>query len=124
MGIECRLAGVNVGFRGVNHFGAFEHFPEDQQCEIDGNSDVSRDEFVALPRLEDVETVKNDDHDEERQSAIGHVWLEMRPEYQGISIHSLGPESLMELDVRDTNADPCEQIGNRGQVLEPLKYHY
>ena len=123
MGIKRRLAGVNVGFGRINHFGAFEHFPEDQQGEIDGDSDVGRDEVVARPRLEDVETVKKDDDDEEKQSAICHVWLEMRLEYQGISIHSLGLESLMELDVRDTNADPCEQIGDCGQILKPLKYY-
>lgn len=120
--VESGFATENVGFGRVHKFGSLEDFPEGEEREVDGDTDVGGDELVAQEGLEDVEAVKQDDDGEEEEGKIGRVGLEMRPEDQIIPVHPLGFERFVELDVRDGDAGPCEQAGNGGQVLKPLEH--
>ena len=101
--------------------GALKDFPKGVEHEINGNADISRDEVIAGPRLEDMEAVEDDDDGEEEKCKVGGEGLEGRSKNERFTSYTLCVERLVELDVRDTYADPCEEVGDRGQILEPLE---
>ena len=64
-GVERSLAGVDVSFGGVDELGAFEDLPERKEGKVDRDANVGGDETVDAERLEDVESVE-EDNDEEK----------------------------------------------------------
>ena len=119
--IQSCFPGEDVRFGRIDHLGALDNLPEDEEGKINWDADVGSNEIIAGPGFEDVEAVENDDHGEEGQRKISCVGLEGRLEYESVAIDSLRLEGFMELDVSNANAHPREQIGDGGQVLEPLE---
>lgn len=68
-----------------------------------------------------MEAVEDDNDGEEEKGKVGGEGLEWRFKNERVTSYTLCFECLVELDVRDTYADPREEVGNRGQVLEPLE---
>lgn len=119
--VQCRLAGEQVHFGRRVPLGALKDFPKGVEHEINGNADISGDEVIAGPWLEDMEAVEDDNDCEEEKGTVGGVGLEGRFKNERFTRYTLCCERLVELDVRDTYADPCEEIGDRSQILEPLE---
>ena len=65
--------------------------------------------------------VEEDDQAEEDCGADTHVWLERRFEDKCVAINALSLASIVKFDVCDVDADPGEECGDGGQVLEPLE---
>lgn len=120
--VKGGFAGVEVRFGRVDPFGALEDFPKCVKREIDGDADISGDEIVNHPRLEDVEAIEQDDDAEEDEGKPGGVGLEGGLEDEGVAVDALDFERLVKLNVRDANADPGEEISDGGEILEPLKH--
>lgn len=120
--VQCGLTGEQVHLRRRVNFGALEDFPKQVEREINGNTDVGGDEVIAGPWLEDVETVEDDDDGEEEKSSVGCVRLKGRFENKRVTVYTLCFEGFVELNVRYTYADPGEEVGDRGQILEPLEH--
>lgn len=121
-GVQGPLAGEQIHLGRVAQAGALEHFPKEVERDVNGNADVGGDEFIAVPWLEDVEAVEDDDDEEEEEGTIGRPGLEGRSENKRATIDALRPERSVELDIRDTDADPGEEVGDCGQVLEPSEH--
>lgn len=51
-------------------------FPKEEKQQVNGNADVGRNEIVAVPWLENMEAIEDDDHDKESEREIGSVRLE------------------------------------------------
>ena len=118
-GVESSLAAKNIGFGRMDPLSAFEDLPEQEQGEINRNADVGRDKIVAEKGLEGEEAVEQDDDDEKGKGEVGRVRLPGRAEDQGVSVHSLRFQRLVELDVSNAHVGPGEEVGDGGQVLEP-----
>lgn len=121
-GVESGFATEDVGFGRVHPLGPFEDLPEGIEQEIDGDADVGGDEVVAKEGLEGVEAVKQDDHGEKGEGEVGRIGLKVGAENQSAPVHALSLQRFVELDVRNGDADPGEQAGDGGQVLEPLEH--
>lgn len=119
--VHGSLAGEQVHLGRRVPPGALKDFPKDVEHEINGNADISGDEVIAGPRLEDMEAVEDDNDGEEEKGKVGGVGLEGRSKNECFTSYTLCFECFVELDVRDTYADPCEEVGDRGQILEPLE---
>lgn len=96
-----------------------EQLPKHVQEEIDGDSNISGHEFLGAPRTKDVEAVEEDDDGEEDEGEPGGVGLEGGLEDESVAVDALCLEGFVELDVGDADADPAEEGGDCGQVLEP-----
>lgn len=60
-------------------------------------------------------------HGEVTKGEPSGVRLESTLENQLVTVDVLGNEGLAELDVGNADADPGEQVGNSGEVLEPVE---
>lgn len=112
--VQCGLAGEQVHLGRLVPPGALEDFPKCVEHEINGNADVGGDEVIAGPWLEDVEAVEDDNDGEEKEGSVGRVGLEGRSEDERVTVDPLCFECFVELDVRDTYADPSEEVSDRG----------
>lgn len=112
--VQCGLAGEQVHLGRPVPPGALEDFPKCVEHEINGNADVGGDEVIAGPWLKDVEAVEDDNDGEEEEGSVGRVGLEGRSEDERVTVDPLCSECFVELDVRDTDADPGEEVGDRG----------
>lgn len=119
--IQRRLAAENIRLSRINPLSPLEELPEHVQQEINRDPDVRRDEVVDVERPEDVEAIEQDDDAEEDQGGPGNIGLEGRAEDQSVAVDALGFEGFVELDVGDADADPGEEAGDSGEVLEPFE---
>ena len=108
---------VDVG--GAEPLSALEELPEEVEDGEDGDTDVVGDEVVDVPRAEDVEAVEKDDDGEEGEGRPRGVGLEGRLEDERVAVDALRLERGVEAHVRQADAAPREQAGDRRQVLEP-----
>ena len=67
---------MKVCVRWINHSGLLIEFPKEEKQQVNGNADVGRNEIVAVPWLENMEAIEDDDHDKESEREIGSVRLE------------------------------------------------
>lgn len=120
LGIHGSLAGPNVGLFGLDKGRALEQLPEKVQGDDDGDANVVCDEVLDGPvaRCEDGETIEDDNDDKVAEGKVGRVGLEAAPEDQRVAVHTLRNQRLAELNVRDADADPGEQVGQGHECLE------
>ncbi|KAM5489732.1 hypothetical protein MaudMau93_003098 [Microsporum audouinii] len=118
-GVHGGLAGEDVSLGGWNPSGPLENLPEDEKTEVDGDTDVGGEEGLEFKGSEGIEAVEEDDDGEEDEGDPGEVRLEWGLEDESVTVDTLGLEGGMEADVRNQNADPVEEGGNGGEVLEP-----
>ena len=126
LGVQSSLAAPDIRLGRVDELGALKHLPEDVEQEEDGHADVGGEEGGKLSRPpwgdgEDLEAVEEDDEDEVDEGDPGTVRLEPALEDQRVAVDALGDECLAELDERDADAAPGEEVGNGHQVLEPVE---
>lgn len=121
--IQRRLATPNVRLRGLDKRRAFEDAPEHVEGNVDGDSDVGGNEVADGPvaAREDGESVEEDDDDEVGERRVRRVWLPWAAEDHAVPVDALCDQRLAELDVGDQDADPGEEVGDGGQVLEPVE---
>lgn len=100
--------------------GFLEDSPEQVQAEIDGNTDVVGDESLVIPLSGNrVEPIEENDQAEEDAGDICEIRLEGRLHRQRIAVNALSKAGVVEADVGNADANPREQGGDGGQVLEP-----
>lgn len=113
---------MQVGLGGIDPLGALDNLPEGVENKVDRDADVSGDKVVKDPGLKDVEAVEENDDGKEDKGGVGGVGLEGRFEDERVAVDTLRLERLVKLDVGDTDADPGEEVGDCGEVLEPLEH--
>ena len=115
------LASKNVRLCWSDEARSLEDFPEYKQQQVDRNPNVRGYEIIDGPGFEDIETVEDGDYGEEEEGEVCGEGLEGRFENQSVAVDALSFQSLVELDVGDRDAHPGEEVGDGGQVLEPLE---
>lgn len=60
--IQRGLASVKICLRWWNPTGPLKNFPKEEKDEVDWDADISGDEIISHPWLENIETVKDDNY--------------------------------------------------------------
>jgi hypothetical protein len=125
--VQCCFSSPNICLHRFHELGSLEYLPESIQTKEDRESNVSSEEtcqFVRAPWRcgENFKAVEEEDQYKKDAGSPGEVRLPWALENQGVAINILSNESSAEACIRDAYRAPCEELGNRCEVLKPKKY--
>lgn len=103
------------------HLCLLEQFPSQDGDDEDGDAYVRGDEVGCVPVTleEDTEAIDQGEDDGADETDPGGVGLEGSHPGQGAARDTLDLHGFVEADVADAEGAPCDETGDRGQILQP-----